>query len=74
VLEQRLRHREEICLEVLLRFLALVLLGDPDQERARDCGEVLGAPSNPARVRRTVERLLSLRPPTALAELPEIHR
>jgi hypothetical protein len=28
---------------VLLRFLALVLLGDPDQERAKDCGEALGA-------------------------------
>ena len=57
---------------MLLRFLALVLLGDPDQEQARDCGAALGAPSNPARVRRTTERLLSLRPPTALVELPEV--
>ncbi len=47
VLEHRLRHREDICLEVLLWFLALVLLGDLDQERARDCGEALGAPSYP---------------------------
>jgi hypothetical protein len=57
-----------------LRFLALGLLGDPDQERARHCGEALGAPSYSDWVRRTVERLLSLRPRTALADLPEIHR
>ncbi len=57
-----------------MRFLALGLLGDPDQERARHCGEALGAPTYSDWVRRTVERLLSLRPPTALADLPEIHR
>jgi hypothetical protein len=53
---------------------ALVLLSDLDRERARICGEALAAPSNPAWVRRTVERLLSLRPPTALADLPDLEK
>jgi len=53
---------------------ALVLLSDLDQERARVCGEALAAPSSPAWVRRTVERLLSLRPPAALADLPDLEK
>jgi hypothetical protein len=53
---------------------ALVLLSDLDEARARVCAETLRAASNPAWVRRTVERLLSLTPPAMLADLPELEK
>jgi len=53
---------------------ALVLLGDLDRQRGRACSDPLRGPSSPVWVRRTVDQLLALRPPAALADLPELEK
>jgi len=53
---------------------ALVLLSDLDRQRGRACSDPLRGPSSPVWVRRTVDQLLALSPPAALADLPELEK
>ena len=53
---------------------ALVLLSDLDPQRGKACSAALRGPSSPAWVRRTVDQLLALSPPAALADLPDLEK
>lgn len=53
---------------------ALVLLTGLDPHRGRTCSEPLRAPSRPAWVQRTVDQLLALSAPAALADLPDLEK
>jgi hypothetical protein len=60
--------------EPIVACSALVLLCGLDPERGLACGAPLLSPSQPAWVRRTVEQLRTLRPPTPLASLPDLEK
>ena len=53
---------------------ALVLLSDLDPHRGKACSDPLRGPSSPVWVRRTVDQLLALSPPAALADLPDLEK
>jgi hypothetical protein len=53
---------------------ALVLLSDLDPQRGKACSARLRRPSTPAWVGRTVDQLLALNSPAALAELPDLEK
>jgi hypothetical protein len=53
---------------------ALVLLSDLDPQRGKACSAALLGPSSPAWVGRTVDQLLALSPPAALADLPDLEK
>ena len=53
---------------------ALVLLSDLDPQRGKACSAALRGPSTPAWVRHTVDQLLALSPPAALADLPDLEK
>jgi hypothetical protein len=53
---------------------ALVLLSDLDPQRGKARSAALRGPSSPAWVRRTVDQLLALSPPAALADLPDLEK
>ena len=53
---------------------ALVLLSDLDPQRGKACSAPLRGPSSPVWVRHTVDQLLALSPPAALADLPDLEK
>jgi len=76
-------HREQILQQLgwlvedpepSVAVAALVLLTSLDPPRGRACSAPLRAPSRPAWVQRTVEQLLALNQPAALADLPDLEK
>lgn len=53
---------------------ALVLLNELDPQRGKACSACLRGPSTPAWVGRTVDQLLALSSPAALADLPDLEK
>lgn len=53
---------------------ALVLLTSLDPPSGRSCSDLLRSSSQPAWVQRTIDQLLTLSPPPALADLPDLEK
>jgi hypothetical protein len=74
--EQTLEQLEQLVEdpEPSVAASALVLLSDLDPQRGKACSAPLRGPSSPVWVRHTVDQLLALSPPAALADLPDLEK